>query len=323
MLELIKEVILGESLAIKKIADYIDYQQVLQAVELIQFCQSKLVISGVGKSGIIGKKIVATFTSIGITSVFLHPLEALHGDLGIVSANDIAILISHSGETSELLEILPHLKNRAKAIISIVGRENSKLAHLSDVVLLGKVDKEVCPLNILPTASATVALVIGDLLAVLLMQAKSLTKEDFAINHPAGALGKRLTLKVKHIMNQGLELPKISPDALLPDALKELNRIPLGCVCVLDNNDYLLGIITDGDIRRLLSSHLFSELETLKVCDIMVQEPLKINPETLAYDALNIMENNRKKSVSVLPVVTDENVCLGVVRLHDLVKLGL
>jgi|688.fasta_scaffold124503_2 arabinose-5-phosphate isomerase len=323
MFKLIKEIILGESLAIQKIADYIDYNEVIKAVELIQGCQSKLVISGVGKSGIIGKKIGATFTSLGVTSVFLHPLEALHGDLGIVSANDVVIMISNSGETAELLEILPYIKNRAKAIISIVGRENSKLASLSDVVLLGKVDKEVCPLNILPTASATVALVIGDLLAVLLMQAKSLTKEDFAINHPAGALGKRLTLKVEHIMHHGSDLPKISHDALLLDALKELNRISLGCVCVLDENDYLLGIITDGDIRRLFSSHLFSELEHLKIYDIMIREPLTILPETLAYEALNIMENNRKKPVSVIPVVNDKNVCVGVVRLHDLVKLGL
>lgn len=323
MFKLIKEIILGESLAIQKIADYIDYNEVIKAVELIQGCQSKLVISGVGKSGIIGKKIGATFTSLGVTSVFLHPLEALHGDLGIVSANDVVIMISNSGETAELLEILPYIKNRAKAIISIVGRENSKLASLSDVVLLGKVDKEVCPLNILPTASATVALVIGDLLAVLLMQAKSLTKEDFAINHPAGALGKRLTLKVEHIMHHGSDLPKISHDALLLDALKELNRISLGCVCVLDENDYLLGIITDGDIRRLFSSHLFSELEHLKIYDIMIREPLTILPETLAYEALNIMENNRRKPVSVLPVVNDKNVCVGVVRLHDLVKLGL
>lgn len=323
MFKLIKEIISGESLAIQKIADYIDYNEVLKAVELIQGCQSKLVISGVGKSGIIGKKIGATFTSLGVTSVFLHPLEALHGDLGIVSANDVVIMISNSGETAELLEILPYIKNRAKAIISIVGRENSKLASLSDVVLLGKVDKEVCPLNILPTASATVALVIGDLLAVLLMQAKSLTKEDFAINHPAGALGKRLTIKVEHIMYHGSDLPKISHDALLLDALKELNRISLGCVCVLDENDYLLGIITDGDIRRLFSSHLFSELEHLKIYDIMIREPLTISPKTLAYDALNIMENNRRKPVSVLPVVNDKNVCVGVVRLHDLVKLGL
>lgn len=323
MFKLIKEIILGESLAIQKIADYIDYNEVIKAVELIQGCQSKLVISGVGKSGIIGKKIGATFTSLGVTSVFLHPLEALHGDLGIVSANDVVIMISNSGETAELLEILPYIKNRAKAIISIVGRENSKLASLSDVVLLGKVDKEVCPLNILPTASATVALVIGDLLAVLLMQAKSLTKEDFAINHPAGALGKRLTLKVEHIMHHGSDLPKISHDALLLDALKELNRISLGCVCVLDENDYLLGIITDGDIRRLFSSHLFSELEHLKIYDIMIREPLIISPKTLAYEALNIMENNRRKPVSVLPVVNDKNVCVGVVRLHDLVKLGL
>ena len=323
MFKLIKEIILGESLAIQKIADYIDYNEVLKAVELIQGCQSKLVISGVGKSGIIGKKIGATFISLGVTSVFLHPLEALHGDLGIVSANDVVIMISNSGETAELLEILPYIKNRAKAIISIVGRENSKLASLSDVVLLGKVDKEVCPLNILPTASATVALVIGDLLAVLLMQAKSLTKEDFAINHPAGALGKRLTLKVEDIMHHGSDLPKISHDALLLDALKELNRISLGCVCVLDENDYLLGIITDGDIRRLFSSHLFSELEHLKIYDIMIREPLIISPKTLAYEALNIMENNRRKPVSVLPVVNDKNVCVGVVRLHDLVKLGL
>lgn len=323
MFKLIKEIISGESLAIQKIADYIDYNEVLKAVELIQGCQSKLVISGVGKSGIIGKKIGATFISLGVTSVFLHPLEALHGDLGIVSANDVVIMISNSGETAELLEILPYIKNRAKAIISIVGRENSKLASLSDVVLLGKVDKEVCPLNILPTASATVALVIGDLLAVLLMQAKSLTKEDFAINHPAGALGKRLTLKVEHIMHHGSDLPKISHDALLLDALKELNRISLGCVCVLDENDYLLGIITDGDIRRLFSSHLFSELEHLKIYDIMIREPLIISPKTLAYEALNIMENNRRKPVSVLPVVNDKNVCVGVVRLHDLVKLGL
>jgi arabinose-5-phosphate isomerase len=323
MFKLIKEVILGESLAIQKIADYIDYNEVLKAVELIQGCQSKLVISGVGKSGIIGKKIGATFISLGVTSVFLHPLEALHGDLGIVSANDVVIMISNSGETAELLEILPYIKNRAKAIISIVGRENSKLASLSDVVLLGKVDKEVCPLNILPTASATVALVIGDLLAVLLMQAKSLTKEDFAINHPAGALGKRLTIKVEDIMYRGSDLPKISHDALLLDALKELNRISLGCVCVLDENDYLLGIITDGDIRRLFSSHLFSELEHLKIYDIMIREPLIISPKTLAYEALNIMENNRRKPVSVLPVVNDKNVCVGVVRLHDLVKLGL
>jgi len=278
----------------------------------------KIIVSGVGKSGIVAKKIAATFSSIGISSVFLHPVEALHGDIGLVQKGDVAILLSKSGNTDELIKLIPFLKMRSAYIISITGNVNSYLSRHSDAVLNGSVVKEACPFNLAPTSSTTVALVLGDALAVCSMQLKKLTLEDFSKLHPLGQIGRTITLKVKDIMHQGKQLPVIPINSTFKEALIEMSRKPLGCVCICDDNLQLLGIITDGDIRRLLSK--YDNLKDIVVEQVMTRNPICICEEELLISAIATMEN-RTSQINVLPVV-DKNKLIGLIRLHDIVKSG-
>ncbi len=311
-----------EAEAITQTANKLQPQQVGLAVQLLSVCSGKVILLGLGKSGLIARKIAATLTSTGTAAVYLHPSDALHGDLGIVTSDDVAILMSNSGETDELLEIVPYLKKRQVPIIAIVGNLNSSLARNADVILDASVDKEACPLNLAPTTSTTVALAIGDAIAMTLMQAKGLTPEDFALNHPAGRLGKRLTLKVSDIMHSGTENPTISPAATWLEVITAISQGGLGAVNVVDNCGYLLGIITDGDLRRTFQKIDVTKLESVESDKIMTRNPITISPGCLAYDALQLMEN-RPLQISVLPVVNEHGICLGLIRLHDIVRSGL
>lgn len=315
----VEEILRLEADAINAAATRLDTSNVERALELIRCCEGKVIVTGVGKSGVIAQKIAQTFTSTGTVSIFVHPSDALHGSLGVVKQGDVVLALSNSGETDEILAIMPALKKRGVAVITIVGNLNSTLARTSDVVLDASVDKEACPLNLAPTTSTTVALAIGDALAMTLMEARGLTAEDFAANHPAGRLGKRLTLRVESIMH---ESPNVTEDAGWLDVVKAISRHALGAVNVVDNAGKLIGIVTDGDLRRTIERTGPADLGGLDASAMMTRDPITASPEMLAYDALQLMEN-RPSQISVLPVVEADGKCVGLLRLHDIVKSGL
>lgn len=316
------DLLLMEAEAIRVTASRLKRKQVKRAIELLYHCRGKIVLIGVGKSGNIAEKIAATLTSTGTAAVYLHPSDALHGGLGLVTPDDVVIALSNSGETDEVITMLPYLKHRQIPIIAVVGSLRSTLARTAEVVLDASVDQEACPLNLAPTTSTTVALAIGDALAMTLMQVKGLTTADFAINHPAGQLGKRLTLRVADLMHSGAENPTIQADAAWLEVIAAISRGGLGAVNVVDARGQLSGIITDGDLRRVLQKIKLNELENLQSGSIMTRNPVIATPEMLAYDALRLMED-RPSQISVLPVVDRERVCVGLIRLHDIVRSGL
>jgi arabinose-5-phosphate isomerase len=311
-----------ESEAIAQTAGRLQRDEIDRVVQLLAACKGKIVILGVGKSGIIAQKIAATMTSTGTGALYLHPSDALHGGIGIINAEDAVMILSNSGETDEIIEMLPYLKRRQVSIIALVGNLNSTLARRADAVIDGSVDQEACPLNLAPTTSTTVALALGDALAMTLMQVKGLTPDDFAVNHPAGQLGKRLTLTVADLMHSGADNPTIALRAAWVDAVKGISAGGLGAVSVVDDSGRLAGIITDGDLRRAIQRSDPGSLANLRADQLMTHNPAVASPELLAYDALRLMED-RPSQISVLPVVDGDRVCVGLIRLHDIVRSGL
>jgi arabinose-5-phosphate isomerase len=314
----------AESEAIAKAAARLQPEQIDRVMTLLTGCKGKIVLLGVGKSGIIAQKIAATMISSGTAAVHLPPSDALHGGLGIVSADDVVLLLSNSGETDELLQLLPYLKRREVPLVAIVGNLKSTIAQRADAVLDASVDQEACPLNLAPTTSTTVALAIGDALAMALMSAKGLTEDDFAHNHPAGQLGKRLTLRVADLMHGGTANPTISVDAAWMEIITTITHFGLGAVNVIDREGRLEGIITDGDLRRSLQRLSSQELAfaNIKCDELMTRDPIVTSAETLAFDALRLMED-RPSQINVLPVVDGQGLCIGLLRLHDIVRSGL
>lgn len=308
-----------ESSAIERASTVLDRKSVERAIELLRSCKSKVIVTGVGKSGVIAQKIAQTLTSTGTVALFVHPTDAMHGSLGVITRGDVMIALSNSGETDEILAIVPSIKERAVSLISIVGNTNSTLAAKSDVVLDASVDKEACPLNLAPTTSTTVSLAIGDALAMTLMEDKGLSAEDFASNHPAGRLGKRLTLRVSDLMH---ESPNIDPAANWIDVVQSISRFSLGAVTVADHDGTLLGIVTDGDLRRTIERTMPDELSALNARSMMTPGPITARCDMLAFEALQLMEN-RPSQISVLPVVDSAGKCIGLLRLHDVVRSGL
>ena len=311
-----------EADAITRAAEQLQPSQVERAIAYLVACQGKVVVSGVGKSGIVARKIAATMTSTGTLATYLHPGDALHGDLGIVTGEDVAIVLSNSGETDEIIAMLPYLQHRKVPIIAILGNLDSTLGRRADVVLDASVAREACPLNLAPTASTTVALAVGDAIAMTLMQAKALTPEDFAQNHPAGRLGKRLTLRIEDLMHNQADNPTISPQSSWIEVVSQISQGGLGAVNVVDETGRLLGVITDGDLRRAVQNIDPKELDQLYAGKIMTRDPIVALPSDFAYDALQMMEN-RNSPVSVLPIVDQERMCVGIIRLHDIVRSGL
>ena len=316
------ELLMLQADAITRVTHRLQPEQVERAVGLLATCQDKVILIGTGKSGIVARKIAATLTSTGTVGVYLHPSEALHGDLGIVTSEDVALVFSNSGETDEVLAVLPYLTQRQVPIIAIVGNLHSTLAHKADMVLDASVDKEACPLNLVPTASTTVAQAIGDALAMTLMHTKGFTPEDFALNHPAGRLGKRLTLRVGSLMHHGSENPTITPDASWIEIITSISTGGLGAVNVIDEAGRLVGLITDGDLRRAMQKQQGRELEKLTASALMTRDPVMVTRDVLAYEALQLMEN-RPFQISVLPVVDHQRFCVGLIRVHDIVRSGL
>ena len=308
-----------EAASIEHAAGRLDPASVERAFELISCCDNKVVVMGVGKSGVIAQKIAQTFTSTGTVAVFVHPSDALHGSLGIIADRDVVIALSNSGETDEVVALLPALKERGSKIIAIVGNVDSTLSRNADVILDASVDKEACPLNLAPTASTTVALAIGDALAMTVMGSKGLTLEDFAANHPAGRLGKRLTLRVGRLMHPS---PNVKSDAGWIDVVRAISQFALGAVNVIDDRGSLIGIVTDGDLRRTIERTEPAKLGSLSAESMMTKSPVSVEPEMLAFDALRLMED-RPSQISVLPVVNREGECVGLLRLHDVVRSGI
>ena len=322
MSKLFKEILAIEAQAISSARDIISDNDVDQAVKLLLEAKGKVIVCGVGKSGNVGIKIAATLNSTGTTAVFLHAADALHGDLGVVERGDVMIAISNSGESDEIKAILPVLSSRQIPIVSIVGGKESTLAKASAVVLNAEIKKEACPLNLAPTTSTILAMAVGDALAIELMNAKGITSEVFALNHPAGRLGKRLTLKVEDVMHKSSDLPCVSDSVSFKQLLEVMTEKAMGAVLLTNaENDRLKGILTDGDLRRLLQSEKSIELEKPVPANYFTLDPKTISSDQLAFDALKLMEAG-KRQIALLPVV-DQGVLVGLIRVHDLVRVGL
>jgi arabinose-5-phosphate isomerase len=284
-----------------------------RAVNLLHQCRGRVILTGMGKSGIICQKIAATLASTGTPAFFLHPAEAIHGDLGVIQGDDVVIALSNSGETGEILQLLETIKRLGAHLIAITGTPASTLGQAADVALDCSVANEACPLNLMPTASTTAALAIGDALAMTLLVEKGFTEEDFASLHPGGKLGRKL-MRVEAVMTAGKKCPAVMPETKMPKVIYEMSSKGLGMTCVVDGNDSLLGIITDGDLRRHMEKG--SEFLSLTAGDVMTRGPVSIPPTTLATEALNIME---KRKITSIPVVEGANKRVaGVVHLHDL-----
>ena len=309
-----KKAILSESESIKKLADYIDLS-FAEAVEAIFHCKGRLVVSGIGKSAIIAQKIVATMNSTGTPSLFLHASEAIHGDLGMIQKDDVVICISKSGNSPEIKILVPFLKQYAETLIAITGNITSFLAKNSDLVLNTTVEAEACPNNLAPTNSTTAQLVMGDALAVCLMELRNFTATDFAKFHPGGALGKKLLLRVSDMLGNTLK-PSVSPETPIKKVIFEISEKRLGVTAVVENNK-VVGIITDGDIRRMLSHR--DSLADVTAQDIMTKNPKVIESNAMVVDAFNIMEDF---SITQL-VVVNHGEYKGVLHLHDILKEGI
>jgi len=288
-----------------------------EAVSLIMACPSRVIITGIGKSGLIGQKIAATLNSTGTSSFFLHPVEAMHGDLGIVDAGDVILAISNSGQTAEVNMLLPTFKKRGNKVIAMTGNIHSPLAQAAQAVLDVGVEREACPLGLAPTASTTATLAMGDALAVVLLQLKDFKASDFRKNHPGGSLGERLKINVSKVMITGDQIPAILGTASLGDAVKILNEKNIGAILIVSQKNRVIGILTDGDIRRLMVK-LPSVFEA-QVKDVMTASPKTITADSLAADALSIMQRHE---VTVLPVVDSEQSLIGILHLHDLLGKG-
>jgi arabinose-5-phosphate isomerase len=318
LLQRAADVLRTESNGILSIIEYLD-ESFVRAVELLQCCRSKVVVTGVGKSGLICRKIAATLASTGTPSFFLHSGDALHGDLGMVMKGDVILAVSKSGETDEILKLLPHFKQHGLKLIVITGNPESTLAKAGDVVLNVRVKDEACPMGLAPTSSTTAALALGDALAVVLLEQKGFNEEDFASRHPGGTLGRRLLLRVEDLMVRGDQLPLVQEETLVKDALFEITAKRLGVTGVADVEGKLVGVITDGDLRRGLESR--GQILDLKAREIMTRNPKTIPADTLATEAVSVMERFSITSLFILDNGSKKP--LGVVHLHDLVKAGI
>jgi len=316
LLEFASKVIEEEIKGLKKLLSSLD-KNFLKAIEILKECKGKVILTGIGKSGHIARKISSTLSSTGTPSVFLHPAEALHGDMGLLDSKDTLIAISNSGESTEVLYVLQYAKALNIPVIGITGNERSSLAKYSDVVLKIPVDKEACPFNLAPTVSSTVTLALGDAIAITLMRLRGFSQEDFAKRHPAGALGRKLKL-VKDLYHTGEEVPIVKEDTPMKEAIIEMTTKGFGATAVVDEEGKLVGIITDGDLRRFVNRG--GSFENTRAKDVMTRNPKTIKPDELALKALRKMEDH---NITVLIVVNEERKPIGIIHMHDILKAEL
>jgi arabinose-5-phosphate isomerase len=310
-LTLARKVLETEAAAVLALVDRLD-DRFARAVDLVHQCRGRVIVTGMGKSGIIGRKIAATLTSIGTPAFFMHPAEAVHGDLGVIQSDDLVIALSYSGETEELTRVLETIKRLGTTLVALTGGAASTLAAAADVVLDCRVSSEACPLNLVPTASTTAALALGDALAMAVLVEKGFKPEDFASLHPGGKLGRRL-MRARQLMHGGDNLPAVSYETPMRDVIYTMSSKGLGMTCVLDGDGRLAGIITDGDLRRKME--VTPDVVSLRARDVMTAHPVTIHADTLAVEALALLE--RRKITSVV-VIDDDRRVEGVVHLHDL-----
>lgn len=314
-LALARQVLTTEASAITTLAGRLG-EPFVQAVEMILNCRGRVVVSGIGKSGHVGRKLAATLASTGTPAFFVHPAEASHGDLGMITPDDVVLMLSNSGETDELVSLTPHLKREGARLIALTGNEQSSLAQAADVHLDAAVDAEACPLGLAPTASTTAALALGDALALALLDARGFSADDFARAHPGGALGRRLLTRVADVMRAGAALPLTRLDASLGDAIMEMSRKGMGMTVIVDGDGRVAGIFTDGDLRRCLDR--VRDVAAVPVIEVMTRTPRTIRPEQLAVDCVEIMEATPK--VSQLLVLDQDAKLVGALHLHDLFR---
>lgn len=315
--ELGKAVLKEEAKAINDLIERID-DSFYQACEIILQCQGRIVVTGMGKSGHIGNKIAATLASTGTPAFFMHPGEASHGDLGMITKDDVVIALSNSGESSEINVILPLLKRLGVSLISLTGNKQSTLAQAANINLDVSVNKEACPLGLAPTSSTTASLAMGDALAVAVLDKRGFTEADFALSHPGGSLGRRLLIRVEDIMHQGVNIPLVQTTATLSDALLEMSNKGLGITAIIDDNNTLKGIYTDGDLRRTLAKQ--PNIHEALIKDFMTPNCITISAQQIASEALNIMQQMK---INALVVVDKEQKIIGALNMHDLLKAGI
>jgi len=313
-----KRVLLIEADAVRALAERLG-QEFVRAIQILKDCTGKVVVTGLGKSGLVGQKISSTFASTGTPSFFLHPAEGLHGDIGMLSKGDVILALSNSGETEELLKLIPYFRRLELPIIALTGKTDSTLAKSAEVVLDVSVKEEACPYDLVPTASTTAMLAMGDALALALLEEKGFKPEDFALLHPAGALGRKLLLKVSDLMHTGKEIPMVSPEAGMKEVILEMSSKMLGHSAVAEKGN-LLGVISDGDLRRAMEK--YPDLFAKKAKDIMTKNPKAILPDALAVDALSRMEKHKITALLVCEA-PDSRGLVGIIHLHDLLKAGV
>ena len=313
MLKRAKKIIKLEAKAIAALADKLD-DNFIKAIELIDNTSGRVIVTGIGKSGIIAKKLASTFSSIGIPAFFFHPAEGIHGDLGVVRGDDLLIAISKSGDTEEIVKVLPVFKRLMIPIIAITGDKNSMLAKDAEAVLDVSVPSEACPINLVPTSSTTASMVMGDALAMVLLDIRGFTPEDFAVFHPGGTLGRSL-IKVHQIMHTGDEIPVVDPETPFTELVLEITSKRLGVTCVVDRDKNLIGIVTDGDLRRAIEKKL--ELSKLSAFDVMTENPKTAAENELALEALNVME---KHKITSIVVTNNKKKVIGLIHMHDILQ---
>ena len=311
-----KNILAIEIRALQKASENLG-DELVKAVDLILTSPGRLIVSGMGKSGLVGKKISSTLSSTGTASFFLHPAEALHGDLGMIKERDIVLLLSNSGETEEMVRLIPFLRRVGAGIIAMVGNTGSTMARMSDVVINAGVEREACPMNLAPTSSTTVAMALGDALAGALVEARGFKEKDFARLHPSGSLGRRFLI-VRDLMHSGSSVPKVAPESLLRDSIVQMSRGGFGALVVCGADEKLLGVFTDGDLRRYFERSAACNLD-VPISQVMTANPRHTFPDRLAMEALKSMED---KSITSLPVVENEKV-VGFLHLHDILRARL
>ncbi len=310
-LEMAREVLRIEADAVARMSERLD-GGFSRAVDLLLACRGRVVVSGIGKSGHVGRKLAATFASTGTPALFVHAAEAAHGDLGMVTRDDVVVALSYSGETAELLTIVPVLKREGTPLLAITGNGASSLARYADVHLDVQVEKEACPLNLAPTTSTTVMLALGDALAIACLDARGFGPEDFARSHPGGALGRRLLLRVADVMRSGDAMPAVSPEASVMDAVREITRKKIGMTAVVDAQGRVSGIFTEGDLRRLLER--VGDIRSLRIADVMTRDPLTIGSQQLAAEAAELLDRTLRNQL----LVVDDGRLVGALHMHDL-----
>lgn len=319
---MLKELFQKEQNSLNHFFENLDLDAAYKLFDIIKSCKGLIILTGVGKSGMVAEKIALTLTSTGSRAFYLSPATALHGDIGMVSKDDVFIMLSKSGESDELLCMVPFLRNKGVTIAAIVNQADSRLAKAADLPVVLPMEQELCPFNLVPTTSSTIQLIFGDVMAIALMTHKNFSVMEFAMNHPAGKIGRRLTIRVKDLMLKEKDLPLAKPKDKLVDTLVELSNKRCGCVMVVNEQRELLGIFTDGDLRRALQSLGPNALDS-HLDQVMTKTPRHISSTQMASEALELMEADQKHPITVLPVVDEEEKVVGLIKMHDILQSGL